>query len=122
METAFRFQNLRIWREAVDLLKDTLQLVKILNEKKLFGFSNQLERASLSIANNIAEGSGSSSDKDFASFLNISRRSLFECVNILIVMQETDIISKKEYDHFNRKYILLAKQISSLRNHLLNSH
>lgn len=40
----------------------------------------------MSITNNIAEGSCSFSDKDFAHFLNVSRRSIFECANILAIL------------------------------------
>lgn len=119
METPFRFQKLRVWQEAMEIAKDLFLLVKRLNDNKHFGYSSQLERASLSIPNNIAEGSGSSSDKEFANFLNISRRSLFECVNILIIMKESSIISNDEYKQLIIKLISLGKQISSLRNRIL---
>ncbi len=64
----------------------------------------------MSITNNIAEGSASFSDKEFAQFLNISRRSLFECYNILVILNESAIISnnilkeqKEELDHLSRR-------------------
>jgi four helix bundle protein len=47
----------------------------------------QLRAAVLSITNNIAEGSGSSSKAEFAQFLNYSRRSIFESANMLIMLK-----------------------------------
>jgi four helix bundle protein len=72
----------------------------------------------MSITNNIAEGSGSFSDKEFAQFLNISRRSIFECVNILIILNESDLITmevlqfqKGKLDHLSRKITLFRKSL-----------
>jgi four helix bundle protein len=47
------------------------------------GLSDQLRRSSSSILFNIAEGSGSETDKEFVRFLHISRKSLYETVSIL---------------------------------------
>lgn len=121
MEVLFRFQRLRIWREAVDLAKDMLDLAKRLSDAKLYGYANQLERASLSIPNNIAEGTGSASNKEFANFLNISRRSLYECVNIIIIIYERQVISNEEFKKLINDLVSLSRQISALRNHLLKN-
>jgi len=73
----------------------------------------------MSITNNIAEGSGSFSDKEFAQFLNISRRSIFECVNILVILNEIELISnvvldihKDKLDHLSRKITLFRKSLN----------
>lgn len=50
----------------------------------------------MSITNNIAEGSGSFSDKEFSNFLNMARRSIFECANILILYERRKIIEPTE--------------------------
>ena len=44
------------------------------------------------MSNNIAEGSGSSSNKEFAQFLNIARRSTFENANMVIVFEDRGLI------------------------------
>jgi four helix bundle protein len=77
METQFRFQDLEIWKRGAAISGGLLKLADYLEEKKLFRFADQLRGATLSITNNIAEESGSSSDTDYANFLNISRRSVF---------------------------------------------
>ncbi len=84
----FRFQDLEIWRRAAALSGPLFSLADELESKRCFRFAEQLRAATLSITNNIAEGSGSVSDVDFANFLNISRRSVFEVANMLILLAQ----------------------------------
>jgi four helix bundle protein len=83
----FRFETLDVYKDALKISGDIFILVEKLQKNKLYVFADQLSRACLSITNNIAEGSGSNSNKEFAYFLNIARRSVFECVNILIILE-----------------------------------
>ena len=75
----FRFEQLDIWKEAIQISDALFDYADKAEEKRFFKFAEQLRAAGMSISNNIAEGSGSFSDKEFASFLNIARRSVFEC-------------------------------------------
>ena len=52
----------------------------------------------MSMSNNIAEGSGSFSNKDFKNFLNYARRSTFENANILILLNRRNLISTERLD------------------------
>jgi four helix bundle protein len=67
----FRFEDLEIWQIAKELAKDPFDLADILESKKLFRFTEQLRASALSMPNNIAEGSGSFSKKDFINFLTL---------------------------------------------------
>jgi four helix bundle protein len=71
-------------------------MTRKLDERRLYRFAEQLRAATLSITNNIAEGSGSISKADFANFLNISRRSVFEVANILMVLSMNQFLSSAE--------------------------
>src|SRR5664280_108388 len=92
----FRFEKLDIWKESIEISDLLFDYADKADNKKLFKFAEQLRAAAMSISNNIAEGSGSFSDKDFANFLNISRRSVFECANILHIFQRRKIITSEE--------------------------
>ena len=80
----FRFESLEIWEEAIELGSVLADIAEGLDSRKLFRYAEQLRAAGLSMSNNIAEGSGSSSDRDFRNFLNIARRSVFENANMIL--------------------------------------
>ena len=88
----FRFQDLEIWRRGAEISQELFRLADRLEDRRLFGFAGQLRSATLSITNNIAEGSGSLSKPDFANFLNISRRSVFEVANILMMLSKDNYL------------------------------
>jgi len=79
--STFRFEDFTIWQDSIDIADELLDIADEVNNERLFRFSEQLRGAAMSISNNIAEGSGSFSDKDFANFLVIARKSVFECAN-----------------------------------------
>lgn len=89
----FRFQDLAIWKRGAEVSGKLFRLADELERRRLFRFAEQLRGATLSIANNIAEGSGSLSDAEFANFLNISRRSIFEVANMLMVLSKNAYLS-----------------------------
>jgi four helix bundle protein len=63
---AFRFEELGIWKDAILFAKLIYKLTERFPSRELFSLTDQLRRCAVSIAANIAEGSGSSSKKDFA--------------------------------------------------------
>jgi four helix bundle protein len=87
-EKQFRFQDLDVWKHAAEFSPQLFSLANQLEERRLFRFAEQLRAATLSITNNIAEGSGSVSKADFANFLNTARRSTFEVANILLLLDQ----------------------------------
>jgi four helix bundle protein len=91
-EKQFRFQDLEIWKRGAEISGELFQLAAGLEDRKLYRFAEQLRGATLSITNNIAEGSGSASDTDFANFLNMSRRSVFEVANILLILSKDNYL------------------------------
>ena len=95
-EKQFRFQDFEIWKRGADVGSKLFRLADDLEKRHLFRFAEQLRAASLSITNNIAEGSGSASDTDFANFLNMSRRSVFEVANILMMLSKDGYLSGQE--------------------------
>ena len=76
----------------------TFDIADQLEAKKLYRFAEQIRGASLSISNNVAEGSGSLSKKEFAQFLNIARRSTSENANMVIVFERRGLISSETRD------------------------
>jgi four helix bundle protein len=84
----FRFENLDIWKKSIEISEKLFDIADDLERKKLYKFAEQLRGAVLSIPNNIAEGSGSNSKREFIQFLNIAKRSCFENANMMILFEK----------------------------------
>src|SRR5882724_1038785 len=95
-EKQFRFQDFEIWKRGAQIGSNLFRMADELEKRHLFRFAEQLRGASLSITNNIAEGSGSVSDADFANFLNTARRSTFEVANILFLLSSNGYIDQTD--------------------------
>ena len=113
-----RFQDLKIWQAAIDIGCELFDLAEMLDGKKLYKFAEQLRSAGLSMSNNIAEGSGSSSKKEFIHFLNIARRSTFENANIIIVLHYRKLISDEKLDRLLDELDHLCRQITNFQKSL----
>ena len=114
----FRFQDLKIWQLAIQIADELFDIADGLEEKRLYRFAEQLRGAAMSMSNNIAEGSGSSSKKEFKQFLNTARRSTFETANILILLQMRNHITKESLDKFLDELDHLCRQITNFQNSL----
>ena len=98
MRPHFRFEDLEIWRKAVELAVKLHRLADRLEAARMYRYAEQLRGAGLSLPNNIAEGSGSMHPREFQQYLNITRRSLFEDASMLLVFEKLGIASTTEID------------------------
>jgi four helix bundle protein len=114
----FRFQDLKIWQSAIEIANELFNIADDLDKRKLHGWAEQLRASGMSMSNNIAEGSGSSSKKDFRNYLNIARRSTFENANVLIILGMRKIISQDQLDGLLIRLDVLCRQISNFRKSL----
>lgn len=114
----FRFQDLKIWQLAIEIASDLFDVANDLEKRRLYRFAEQLRGAGMSMSNNIAEGSGSSSKKDFKNFLNIARRSTFENANILILLHKKELIKEELLSVLLDKLDHLGRQITSFQKSL----
>lgn len=88
MHVQHNFRELKIWKDALLVVKATYKLCAQLPLEERFALANQMQRCSVSIASNIAEGSGRGSEKEFLRFLNIAISSSFELETQLILVKE----------------------------------
>ena len=121
MKAKFRFMDLEIWKESISLNDKMYDLADMIDTKRKYRTAEQLRGASLSVSNNIAEGSGSFSNKDFAHFLNMARRSVFEVVNVLVVSHQRKFINQDQLDQFIEELDVLSRKITNFRKSILNS-
>lgn len=112
----FRFQDLEIWKRAVEVTHALLDLADGLEKRRLYRFAEQLRGASLSIPNNIAEGAGSDSRREFSQFLNFARRSIFEVANMLFIFAERGLLSEEQKANLLHELEEFSRMITGVLN------
>jgi four helix bundle protein len=115
----FKFQTLEVWQISITLTDKLFDIADQLSASKKYRFAEQLNGAALSISNNITEGSGSPSNKEFAHYLNIAHRSTFENANIFVVLERRKIISDIELIYYLEELDKLARKLTDLIKYLL---
>ena len=108
----YKFEKLTVWQESVNLAETCYKIAGALPLIEKYGLSDQLRRASTSISLNIAEGSGSDSDKEFNRFLYLAKKSLFEVISILKIIER--FYPKIYLDEAYRQIEIVGKLLSGL--------
>lgn len=116
-EIKFKFEDLNVYKRALGFIDDTYQITKSFPKDETYGLTSQYKRASISIALNIAEGSGDT-NKQFNRFLNISNGSIKECVVCSTIAYRLDYITKEQNHQARQKLQELSKMTSGLQNYL----
>lgn len=114
----FRFEDLEVWQMAIEIGEELFTIAEELEKKHLYRFADQLRGAGMSMSNNIAEGSGSSSKNEFFQFLNIARRSTFENANILILLHRRELINSEALEKLLDKLDHLCRKITKFQKTL----
>jgi four helix bundle protein len=114
----FRFQDLRIWQLSIEIADELFDIADALEEKRLFRFAEPLRAAGMSLSNNIAEGSGSSSQKEFVQFLDVARRSTSENAKILILLQRRGLLDEQSMEKLLDRLNALCRQVTSFQKTL----
>jgi len=110
--------DLEIWQDAIELAEKLFDLADRLESRRLYRFAEQLRGSGLSMSNNIAEGSGSNSKREFANFLNIARRSTFENANVVLVLEKRGLIKAEEVTDLLKRLDHLCRKITSFQRSL----
>lgn len=115
----FRFEDLEVWQLVIDIGNKLFDLADHLENRKLFRFAEQLRGSGMSLSNNIAEGSGSYAQREFRLFLNYSRRSCFECANIISVLLLRKLIEDQIKEQLFESLDILSGKITTFQKTLI---
>lgn len=109
------FKDLTVWQKSMDFVESVYILAKKLPKKEIYGLSDQLRRAVISIPSNIAEGFGRNSTKEYIQFLYIALGSASEA--------ETQILIGQRIGYFGdiEKYVCDINEIKKMINGLISS-
>ncbi len=106
------FRRLEVWKESISLTTEIFKTTKTLPKDEKFGIISQMNRCSISVPSNIAEGTSRKSDKHFVTFLEIALGSAFELETLLIVSNNVGYLNDETFekllskDHYVQKYDL----------------
>lgn len=81
------YKDLVVWQKSMDLVVDIYSLTNKLPKQETYGLASQIQRAAISIASNIAEGSNRRSRADFRRFCTISLGSAAEVETQLLLIE-----------------------------------
>lgn len=107
------FRKLKVWEESHQLALMIYRITESFPNNEQFGIISQVRRSSVSIPNNIAEGCGRNSDKDFIRFLHIALGSTHETLYLCILSRDLKFLSEENY-------ILIEKQVEKIKAMLLS--
>ena len=94
----FYYRKLNVYHKSMQLVANVYQLSKTFPESEMFGLSNQIQRAAVSVPSNIAEGMGRFSNKERIHFLEMANGSLMEVMCQLEVALILQYISQQQFD------------------------
>ena len=112
------FRKLGIWQKSRALVKEVYRLTPTFPDHEKFGLRTQIQRSSISISSNIAEGSGRNSSKDFSRFLDMAISSAFELENEIIISNDLEYISEKELKGIISKVQEIQRMIKGFQKQL----
>lgn len=112
---AFKFEDLRVWQNALDLNFEVRQISKRFPKEERYVLTSQINRAVDSIALNIAEGSTGQTDPEFKRFLSFSIRSGIEVIGCIKIAQKNNFIDTADFDRLYKKTEELVIQIQALK-------
>ncbi len=107
------FEDLLIWKES---MKMCIEIYRLFKESRDFGFKDQVQRTSVSVPSNIAEGFERQSSKEFIQYLYIAKASNGELRTQLLLAIELNIIEEKT----GLNLVERAKKISAMMQSLIN--
>ena len=113
---AFKFENLKVWHEAIELTGIIHDVSEKFPVKEVYILSSQIKRAANSVALNIAEGSTGQTNPEFKKFLGYAIRSSIEVVSCIFIAKRRRIISEDDFKAIYNYVDSLVKRIQSLRN------
>ena len=114
---AFDFEKLDVYQEALGFADSVYGLTAKFPRDEVYGLTGQLRRAAVSVAVNIAEGSGRSK-KEFAHYLRMARTSVWECVPLLTVARRQGYLRQDGFEGYYSRCESLSKMLSKLINSL----
>jgi four helix bundle protein len=114
----FPFEKLEVWQLSVDLAEFVLDLLEKLPSNKHIRLISQIEAATVSTSQNIAEGKGRQYKKEFIQFLYIAQGSLFELVTLNEIFRRKNLFKEEDAIEVRKRCEKIDRKLNGLINSL----
>ena len=111
----YSFEKLIVWQKSRKLTVDIYKITRTFPKEEIFGISNQMRRSSVSIASNVAEGSGRQNAKEKARYTEIAYASALELLNQLIISVDLELIEQENYSEIRVQIEEITFMLDALR-------
>lgn len=115
-------EKLEVWKSAMDLAETVYKITDKFPKTEIFGITDQIRRAAVSIPSNTAEGKGRDSTKDFIRFLNIAKGSLYELQTQCILANKIGYLDQENYRSIIKMCETLEHRLSALIKYLKHAN
>jgi four helix bundle protein len=112
------FRDLRVWQQAIELALSVYRFSEAFPKHEVYGLSQQMRRAAVSVASNIAEGKGHRSDKEFRHFLFHARGSLMELETQILLAGKLQYLSAEQSALLQGTATQVGRSLTGLINSL----
>lgn len=113
-----KFEDLKVWQVSHELTLQIYKITRLFPKEELYGLIIQLRKAAASVPANIVEGYYRHTTKELIKFLYIARGSAGEVTYFLVLANDLNYISDKDYKELRNRYELLLRSISAMINSL----
>jgi four helix bundle protein len=112
------FVGLEVWQKARLLAKDIYVVTRSYPREEMFGLTQQMRRAAVSVLCNIAEGRGRGSRAEYRRFVLIARGSIFELQAQIIISSDIGYLAESTAESLGKRTAEIARMLSGLVRYL----
>ncbi|HEY0544820.1 MAG TPA: four helix bundle protein [Pyrinomonadaceae bacterium] len=112
------YRDLLVWQKSIELCVQVYKACEAFPKSELYGLSDQMKRAAVSISSNIAEGQGRQHVKEFLHFISIANGSCAELDTQRIIAERLQFLSLENSLHFDQRITEIRKMLYALTTKL----
>jgi four helix bundle protein len=108
------YRDIKAWQKGIELVVEIYSLTRSFPREEVYGLANQLRRAAVSVASNIAEGKGRCTDREFLLFLHHARGSIFEVETQLAIAGRLGYLARADEQRMEGHVGEIARMLNGL--------
>jgi four helix bundle protein len=110
-------KKLNVWKTSIELVTEIYILTRSFPEEEKYSLTNQMKRASISVASNIAEGAARKTKKEFIQYLHIAQGSISELDTQLEIVKRLGFVNEDEASSIDSLMEKIDKMLTGLIKH-----